>query len=296
MLHPSAPERRCRVRVPLVLASALLCLLAAYGVYILQQVRMAPSTVLAMGALALPGQTGNELRSSADAMMVVASGPAWSDLETGQKHALQPLAARWALLSEIQKRRWLALAQTFATLPVAEQTKLHNRMTEWANLSAQQRNQARLNFATANKLAPDNKRAQWEAYQALSAEEKRRLAANAAPRPKGAATALRPVPARKLVQVPAATASNANPVNPPKIPPQAATAQTMPRPHPTVAPQEHKSSTPVAAPPVVVETAPVSVPNSPVIQALPPLAESAAPGTPAPETAVPTLPPSAYGH
>ena len=296
MLHPTPlPDGRRRVHLPLVLASALLGVLAAYSAHVVQQVRMAPSTVLVAEALSVPAQAGRELRNL-EAVGVVASGPPWGQLDAGQKRALQPLAARWGLLSEIQKRRWLALAQSFAGLPETEQTKLHNRMTEWASLSAQQRNQARLNFAAANKLAPDNKRAQWEAYQALSDEEKRRLAAHAAPRPKGAATALRPVPARKLVQVPAATAKDANPLNPPKIPRQAATPPTIPRPYPSVPPQEYKSSTPVVAPPVVVETAPVTVPSSPVIQALPPLAEPVAPPTPAAETVVPTLAPSAYGH
>lgn len=293
LLHSSVPERRTGARLPWVLASALLAVLAAYGGYVLQQVQMAPGTVLAEGALLVPRQAGHELRNP-DVMMV-ASGPQWSELNATQQRALQPLKSRWALLSEVQKRHWLALAQTFTTLPEAEQTKLHNRMTEWASLSAQQRNQARLNFATANKLAPDNKRAQWEAYQALSDEEKRQLAAKAAPRPKGAATALHPVSSRKLVQVPAATASNADLINPPKIP--------RPRAYPAAVLPETKPSLPPA--PIMVEATPVSVPSSTVIQTLPPLAESNASPAPAPaastappaaEKQVPILPRSAYGH
>ena len=52
----------------------------------------------------------------------------------------------------------------------------------------------------------EEKRATWEAYQALSPEEKRKLAAGAPSRPPGAAPALKPVPATKL-----ATTPNANP-------------------------------------------------------------------------------------
>lgn len=290
MLPPSAPAPnppRTHLRLPLLLAGAVLGLLAAYGGHVLQQVRMAPGTVLVAEALAPARQLGQE--SGRTEARVLASGPAWSALEPGQRQALQPLAARWGLLNELQKRRWLALATTFATLPATEQTKLHNRMSEWASLSAQQRNQARLNFATANKLAPDNKRAQWEAYQALSAEEKLRLAAaNANPRPKGAATALRPVPARKLVRVPAASANNANRANPPKIPPQTASATITPF------PEQHKAHTPPF--PVVVETAPVSVPSNPVTLALPPLAEPAAPSVPiAPMSSAPELPAPTLG-
>ena len=156
---------------------------------VLNQVRMAPGTVLPAAALA-PKSSGKSASGKAvDPSRLTPVGPGWEVLNTPQKLALYPLAERWALLSEVQKRRWLALAQTFPTLPEQEQEKLHNRMTEWASLSAQQRNQARLNYADSNRLARDNKLAQWQAYQALSDEEKRKLAARAAPKPQGAATA-----------------------------------------------------------------------------------------------------------
>lgn len=58
---------------------------------------------------------------------------------------------------------------------------MRDRMESWSGLSAAQRNQARLNFAITNRLATD-KQAQWEAYQALSDEEKRLLASRAAPK------------------------------------------------------------------------------------------------------------------
>ena len=146
-------------------------------------------------------------------------GPGWETLNTPQKLALYPLADRWALLSGLQKRRWLALAQGFAALPSDEQARLHDRMTEWASLSAQQRNQARLNFAVTHRMAPEDKRTQWNAYQALSEEDKRKLAARAAQKPQGAAPALRPVSPKKLAKVPAAINAPGNPANPPKVAP-----------------------------------------------------------------------------
>ena len=48
-------------------------------------------------------------------------------------------------------------------------------MTEWAALSPQQRAQARLNFAEIKRLPADERKAKWEAYQALQPEEKRKL-------------------------------------------------------------------------------------------------------------------------
>jgi hypothetical protein len=135
-----------------------------------------------------------------------ASGPRWGELSSHQREILLPLQERWAMIGSVQKRRWIALADGFDKLSEREQQKLHDRMEAWSGLSAAQRNQARLNFAITNKLATD-KQAQWEAYQALSDEEKRLLAARATPKVVSAAPAIKPVPSKKLARIPAATAS-----------------------------------------------------------------------------------------
>ena len=268
-----------------VLALVLLGALAAGGMAVFNQVRMVPGTLPPAAALA-PKSGGK----STPGMLTPTSqqthaGPGWEVLNTPQKLALYPLAERWALLSEVQKRRWLALAQTFPALPEQEQEKLHSRMTEWASLSAQQRNQARLNYADSNRLARDNKLAQWEAYQALSEEEKRQLAARAAPKPLGAATALRPVSPRKLAQIPAASEVSPSRPNQPKIPP----LQTLsPRiaapvaPAPAAAASDHGSPAPAAVP--TVETAPVNMPVA-VPATLPPLSATPAGSDHAPPAA-----------
>jgi hypothetical protein len=75
-------------------------------------------------------------------------------------------------------------------------------MNEWVTLSPQQRAQARLNFARTKELSkqltPEEKKAKWQTYQALSPEEKQKLAAKASPKPVGAATAVKPVAPQKL--------------------------------------------------------------------------------------------------
>ena len=222
---PSIPSRARSSTPAIVLALALLGGLAVGGSQVVQQVRMAPGTVITAPDIPPhPASLVQDARQNAAPPTVLREGPGWETLGTPQKLALYPLAERWAFLSGLQKRRWLALAQTFATLPVEEQDRLHARMTEWASLSAQQRNQARLNFATTNRLAPDDKRSQWDAYQALSEEDRRQLAARAAaakPHAIGAATALRPVSPKKLAKVPAALNAPGNPANPPKVPPPA---------------------------------------------------------------------------
>jgi hypothetical protein len=134
----------------------------------------------------------------------VATKPEWKELSLAQQSALQPLAAIWNPLSESHKRKWLAISSNFDKLPRAEQGKLQERMTEWVTLSPVQRNQARLNFAKTTELSPAEKQAKWEAYQALSAEEKRKLAERAPKPPAGAATTVKTVPKAKLLS-PAAT-------------------------------------------------------------------------------------------
>lgn len=138
-----------------------------------------------------------------------AAGPAWSELDAGQQRALAPLASQWARLSEAQKRKWIAMSANFPRMSGEEQAKLHSRMTEWVSLSPQQRSAARLNYGQTRKLAPGDKKAQWEAYQALPPEEKKKLAAGAQKAPSTAA-ALKPVPREKLASVPRPKAGTAS--------------------------------------------------------------------------------------
>jgi hypothetical protein len=136
-----------------------------------------------------------------------AARPLWAELTPAQQIALKPLLANWNSLSESRKRKWLALSKNFEQLPVAEQVKLQSRMTEWVALSVQQRNQARLNFAKAKDIPATEKQAKWQAYQALSPEEKSKLAVKAATPPKGAAPAVKPVPPQQLTVVPTSAQS-----------------------------------------------------------------------------------------
>ncbi len=164
----------------------------------------AGAAVLAVAAWAqAPVPPSQQQRPVAPAgKTAMAARPAWTELTPQQQQALAPLAASWGSLSEVHKRKWLALSRNFATLPAAEQAKLHSRMTDWAALSPQQRTQARLNFGEARQLSADDKKAKWEAYQALPPEEKRKLAARAAPKTPATAAAVKPVSPQKLARVP----------------------------------------------------------------------------------------------
>lgn len=133
--------------------------------------------------------------------------PLWMDLTEAQQQALAPLAQQWPTMNEPHKRKWLAISQNFSQLSSDEQATVQGRMRDWAALSPQQRTAARLNYADAKQLLQEDKKAKWEAYQALSPEAKRKLAAQQPTPIVGAAPVAKPLAANKLVSPPAATAN-----------------------------------------------------------------------------------------
>lgn len=169
----------------------------------------------------------------------VPSRPAWSELTPTQQQALAPLASNWSTISASQKRKWLEISKNYSSLPPEGQATLNSRMHEWVTLSPQERAQARLNFGKTRELSrqltPEEKNAKWQAYQALSPEEKQKLAAKASPKPAGAATAVKPVSPQKLVTIPAHAnkpvikpALKMEPARPPASPAVTATPPTAP--------------------------------------------------------------------
>lgn len=129
-------------------------------------------------------------------------GPKWSELKPEQQATLLPLEHLWSGLEENRKRKWLAIAKSFPTLSPQAQETAQQRMREWAALSPAQRSQARLNFAQLQQLDPEEKKAKWEAFQALNDEEKQKLQPIKPVLPKGAATAPKPISPEKLTTTP----------------------------------------------------------------------------------------------
>jgi hypothetical protein len=128
--------------------------------------------------------------------------PLWSSLTALQRESLQPLASTWETLSVTHKRKWMALVQNFDSMAATEQSKLHARMAEWAALKPREREVARLNFADTKMVSPENRSASWEAYQALSPEDRKKLAKKSKSKPLGAALAVKPVDPDKLASIP----------------------------------------------------------------------------------------------
>jgi Protein of unknown function (DUF3106) len=171
---------------------------------------------LSMNGAAIFAQT-TTTASSVPAATPTVNGTEWKNLSPLQKTALAPLASSWQDMSAGQKRKWIVLSKNYDKRTPQEQAKLNTHMAQWASLSPQQRTQARLNFAEnqalTKGLTPEQRQAQWQAYQLLSSDEKRQLAASSA----------KPVPS---------TAAAVKPTNPlqntPK--PQFGTAQVLGKP------------------------------------------------------------------
>lgn len=168
------------------------------------------SSALAQGIataplLAQPSSKPQALKKSAEQrteVSTVDSQPHWQDLTPVQQASLRPLAANWNTLPSFRKQKWMAIATNFPKLNPDEQAKLHNRMAEWVALSQQQRTQARMNFAESKRLTPSEKTATWQAYQALSPEEKQNLAVSSPAKPTGVTVTSKPTPPNKLVKLP----------------------------------------------------------------------------------------------
>ena len=172
------------------LSSALVTALVTFSSLVPAQNTTTPSAIATQAAKPV----------IAVAKIVKAQADTWDKLTPEQQTALQPLAAKWASLTEGHKRKWLAVSANFAQFSPKDKETLHSRVTEWASLSAKQREQARINFAQNKTLTASDKQAKWETYKALPPETKQALAnINVAPKPTGAATAAKPVAKDKLV-------------------------------------------------------------------------------------------------
>ena len=132
---------------------------------------------LPVAALAAPVASSARTPTKAPAEQ----GVRWRDLKPALQGLLKPLEPDWSRIDAQQKQKWLQVADGFPKLSAAEQGRVQARMADWAKLTPQERGRARMNFQEATQVPPHDRQARWDAYQALSTEEKRQLAAHAAP-------------------------------------------------------------------------------------------------------------------
>lgn len=141
-------------------------------------------------------------QATAPPRAISSNAPIWGKLSPTQQQTLAPLNQTWDSLSEAHRRKWIALVENYSNMTATEQSMLRSRMVEWAELKPHEREQARLNFALSKKLPPADRSANWEAYQALSPEDKKKFAAVGTPKPAGAAVAIKPASPEKLASAP----------------------------------------------------------------------------------------------
>jgi len=110
-----------------------------------------------------------------------AEPPAWESLTAAQKQALAPLQRDWPTIDLSRKEKWLEVAARFPAMPADERRLLQDRMAAWARLTPADRARARLQFQETRQLPAEEKQARWQAYQALSEDERQTLAQRARP-------------------------------------------------------------------------------------------------------------------
>ncbi len=106
--------------------------------------------------------------------------PLWSELTATQQTALAPLASDWNKIEVFRKKKWLEIGDRFNSMNTEEQLRVQERMREWAKLTPDERRVAREIYTRTKKLNADEKSAQWEQYQQLPDEQKKKLAADIA--------------------------------------------------------------------------------------------------------------------
>jgi len=161
--------------------------------------RAATLLVMALTCLAATlGPVRHAFAQAAAAVPATESGVLWQDLPAGYRAVLKPLERDWRGIGAEQKQKWVELATRFPALSPEERGRVQARMTEWAQMSPRERGQARINFQEAKQVSPQDRQAQWEAYQALTPEQKREFAARATPVPKDSARQVNTVPGRPV--------------------------------------------------------------------------------------------------
>jgi hypothetical protein len=186
-----------RGRTSLIASVVVLLGLGVAGVVMLAGDKPAPAPAPAVLAPAQPA-------TAVPGAKVVGEKPHWSDLKPAQQQALAPLQASWEELGPVRKLKWLEIGNRLATMKADEKLRVQERMREWVALSPAERKVVRENYARAQKITPPGqKAAQWEQYQQLPDEDKRKLAEAAAAKKTQVAKPPTPAQAQAQVKTPA---------------------------------------------------------------------------------------------
>jgi hypothetical protein len=101
----------------------------------------------------------------------------WDDLSLVQQKILAPLEEDWSYLSKERRQKWIQVANLYPKMKRSDQERLQSRMNEWSKLSQKDRRIARDNYLSSLRFPAEEKASAWQAYQQLSPEDKKKLAA-----------------------------------------------------------------------------------------------------------------------
>ncbi|PWK38040.1 DUF3106 domain-containing protein [Cupriavidus plantarum] len=122
---------------------------------------------------------------------VINAHPTWAELSAAHQRILAPLEPLWNSIPELNRHKWLRIADQYPKYSPDEQARLQARMAEWVRMTPQQRRLARENYQITRSLTPEAKAEAWKSYQQLPEEQKKNLAAaDKVPRRPGAVSAL----------------------------------------------------------------------------------------------------------
>jgi hypothetical protein len=157
---------------------AIFLSVACAGIIAANAIETAPATQAAPSAAASTApKPAASKKPPSRATRSKVTRPYWNDLTPAQRDALAPVAAEWDKLGSFRKKKWLELANRYATMSPEEQSRMQQRMRDWVKLSPEQRREARQSYNRVRKLTPEQRSAQWEHYQQLPEEKKKELAA-----------------------------------------------------------------------------------------------------------------------
>lgn len=167
------------------------------------------------------------------------TAPAWAQLPAVEQRALEPLQAQWPSMDSARRQKWREIAQRYPKLPIEQQERLRSRMVEWAAMSPDERGSARLRFEESKLLLPtEERRARWEAYQALPEEQRQQL--------------LNKAELRKPVATSTSASSAAHPL---KLTPGTSSALTQAQPKSNIVPVAPATAAARSIAPVTVQAA-----------------------------------------
>lgn len=118
----------------------------------------------------------NVAANTAKPAVVSTTKPSWVELSSEQQQALAPLSSDWDKFDVARKKKWLEIGSKFPKMTFDEQQRVQERMREWVKLTPEQRHLARENYTLTKKLNPAQKTTQWQNYQQLSDDHKKKLA------------------------------------------------------------------------------------------------------------------------